>query len=76
MHMSARLEPWMHQDLKVTATNIRSMDIQPLSVDLSPCGHPKNWQRQEVMDTSIFGTTTLGRVVATIKSMDTSLGTT
>ena len=47
----------------------------PSSVDLSPCGHQKNWQRKEFMDTSIIGTTILGRVVTTVKSMDTSLRT-
>ena len=39
-HMNARQEPCMHQDLKVTATTTRSMDIEPLSIDIIPCGHP------------------------------------
>ena len=41
-HMTIGLEPSRHQDLKVTITTIRSMDIEPLNVDLSPCGHQKN----------------------------------
>ena len=43
-HMYARLKPSGHQVLKVTATTVRSMDIEILSVDLSPCGHQKNQQ--------------------------------
>ena len=74
-HMNARQEPCMHQDLKVTATTIKSMDIEPTSVDLSPCGHQKNKQRQEVMDTSIIGTTIVGKAITIVKSMDTSLKT-
>ena len=58
--MNVEPEPCMHQDLKVTATTIRSMDIEPLSVDLSLCDQKTNWKRQEVMDTSIIGITILG----------------
>ena len=75
MHMNARQEPCMHQDLKVTTTTVKSMDIEPSSVDLSPCGHKTNQQRKKVIDTSIIGTTILGRAITTIKSMDTSLRT-
>ena len=31
-----------HKDLMVTATIARSMDIEPLNVDLSLCGHQTN----------------------------------
>ena len=31
----------MLQDLKVTTTTIKSMDIEPLNVDPNPCGHKK-----------------------------------
>ena len=72
-HMNARQEPCMHQDLKVTTTTVRSMDIEPLSADLNPCGHQKNWPRQEVMDTSKIGATILGKSLTIVKSMDTSL---
>jgi hypothetical protein len=34
-----------HQDLKVTAITARSMDIEPLNVDQSLCGHQINQQR-------------------------------
>ena len=66
----------MHQDLKVTATTVRSMDIEHFNVDLSLCGHQTNQQRQKIMDNTTFGTTTLGRVVITIYSMNTSYKTT
>ena len=65
----------MHQDLKVTATTLRSMDIEPSSANLNLCGHQTNQQRQKVMDTCIIGTTILGKVVTTIKSMETFLTT-
>ena len=35
-HMTVGLEPSGHHDLKVTTTTVRSMDIEPLNVDLSP----------------------------------------
>ena len=74
-HMNARQEPCMHQDLNVTTTTIRSMDIELLSADPSLCGHQTSQQNKEVMDTSTIGTTILGRVVTTVKSMDTFLKT-
>ena len=63
----------MHQDLKVIVTTIRNMDIEPLSADPNPCGHQTSQQKKEVMDTSITGITTQGKVVIIFKSMDTSL---
>ena len=44
-HMNARLKPSGHQDLKVTTTTIRSMDIGSLSVDPSLNGHQISRQR-------------------------------
>ena len=41
-HMNAKQKPYMHQDLKVTTRTVRSMDIDPSNVDLSPCGHQTN----------------------------------
>ena len=41
-HMNVSKEPQKHQDLKVTTTIIKSMDIEPSSADLSPCGHQTN----------------------------------
>ena len=38
-HMNARHESCMHQDLKVTTTTVRSMDIEPSNAYLSLCGH-------------------------------------
>ena len=75
-HMNARKEPCKHQDVKVTATTVKSMDIEPSSADLSPCGHQKNQQKKEFMDTSTIGTTILGKVVTTVKSINTSMRTT
>ena len=72
-NMNGKLEPCIHQDLKFVATTVRSMDIELLSVDLSLCGHQTNQKRQEIMDISTIGTTTLGRDVTIVKSTDTSL---
>ena len=44
-HMNARQEPCIDQDLKVTTTTAKSMDIEPLNADLSLCGHQTNQQR-------------------------------
>ena len=74
--MNAKPEPYMHQYLKVTSTTIRSMDIEPLSADLSLCCHQTNRQRQEFMNTSTIETTILGKAITVVKSMDTSLRTT
>ena len=74
-HMIAGLEPSGHQDLKVTTTTIRIMDIEPLNVDPSLCGHQTNQQRQKLMDTTKIGTTTLGKSITTIKSMEKFLRT-
>ena len=60
--MNAGLEPLGHQDLKVTATTIKSMDIDPLNADPSLCGHQTNQQREKVMDITTIGTTPLGRL--------------
>ena len=57
----------------VTTTIARSMDIEPLSVDQSLCGHQINQQKLKVMDINTIEITTLGRDVTTIKSMDTFL---
>ena len=72
-HMTTGLEPSGYQDLKVTATIARSMDIEPLNANPSLCGHQINQQRQKIMNTTTIGTTTLGRVVTTIRNMDTFL---
>ena len=72
-HMTTGLEPSGHQDLKVTTTNARSMDIEPLNVDQSLCGHQTNHKREKFMDTTTIRTTTLGRAITTIKNMFTFL---
>ena len=74
--MNARLKPSGHQDLKVIATTVRSMDIELSSGDPSLCGHQTSHQKKEAMGTSTIGTTILEKVVTTIKSMDTFLRTT
>ena len=38
-HMNVELGPCMHQDLKVTTTIVRNMDMEPLNIDPNPCGH-------------------------------------
>ena len=48
-HMNAKLGLSRHQDLKVTTTIARSMDIEPLNVDQSLCGHQINQKRQKEM---------------------------
>ena len=49
------------------------MDIEPLNAGQSLCGHQTNKQRPKSMDITTIGITTLGRVVTTIRSMDTFL---
>ena len=53
-----------------TATIVRSMDIEPLSIDQSLCGHQINIQEETTMHTITIGTTTQGKVVTIVKSMD------
>ena len=57
----------------VTTTIARSMDIEPLSADQSLCGHQISMQEEITMHTITIGTTTQGKVVTIIKSMDTYL---
>ena len=71
--MNAKLEPCIHQDLKVTAKTVRNLDIDPLSADPNPCGHQTIYKNKEVMDISITRITIQGKVVTNVKSMDTSL---
>ena len=54
----------------VTATIARSMDIEPLSVDQSLCGHQISKQEETTMHIITTGTTTQGKVVTIVKSMD------
>ena len=41
-NVTVGLKPSEYHDLKVTTTTVRRMDIEPLSADLSPCGHQIN----------------------------------
>ena len=59
----------------VTATIARSMDIEPLSIDQSLCGHQINMQKQTTMHTITIGTKIQGKVVTIVKSMDIYLRT-
>ena len=72
-HMNVRQEPCMHQDLKVTATIVRSMDIEHLNVDPSLHGHQTSQQREEAMKIPITGITIQDVAIIIVKSMDTSL---
>ena len=71
--MNAKPEPCMHQDLKVTTTTIKSMDINLLNVDPNPCCHQTSQQKKEVMDTSINRITTQEKSIIIVKSMEISL---
>ena len=70
-HMTGGLEQLGHQDLKVTSTIARSMDIDPLNAYQSLCGHQTNQQRPKDMDITAIGTIILGRAITTVRIMDT-----
>ena len=53
-----------------TTTIARSMDIEPSSADQSLYGHQINMQEKKTMHTITIGTTTQGKVVTIVKSMD------
>ena len=53
----------------VTTTIARSMDIEPLNIDQSLCGHQINIQGETTMDTTIIGTTIQGKVVTIVRNM-------
>ena len=53
-----------------TAIIARSIDIEPLSVDQSLCGHKISMQEETTMYTITIGTTTQGKVVTSVKSMN------
>ena len=59
----------------VIAAIARSMDIEPLSVDQSLCGHEISMQEENTMHTITTGTTTQGKVITIVKSMDIYLRT-
>ena len=69
-HMNVEPRLSRHQDLKVTATIARSMDIEPLNADQSLCGHQINQQSHQEMKITTIGITTPGIVVITVKNMD------
>ena len=71
--MNVELEPCIHQDLKVTATNVKNMDIEPLIANPNPCGHQTSQQNKKIMGTSIIGIKIQGKVVIIVKNMDASL---
>ena len=74
-HKTAGLKSQGHKDLMVTATIARSMNIEPLSVDQSLCGHQISMQRETTMHTTTIGTTIQGKVVTIVKNMDIYLRT-
>ena len=58
-----------HQDLMVTTTIAKSMDIELLSADQSQCGHLISKQGETTMHTTIIGTTIQSKVVTSVKNM-------
>ena len=61
--------PLRHKDLMDIAKIAKSMDIEPLTVDQSLCGHQINMQGGTTMHTFTIRITIPGKVVTTIKSM-------
>ena len=68
-HKIVGLKPQGHKDLMVIATIKRSMDIEPLSVDQSLCGHQISMQGGTTMNTITIETTIQGKVVTVVKNM-------
>ena len=50
-------------------TIARSMDIEPLSVNQSLCGHQISMKGETTMHTITIGTTIQGKIVTIVKSM-------
>ena len=69
-HKNVDLKSQGNKDLKDIVILVRSMDIEPLSVDQSLCGHQINMQEEKTMHTITIVTTTQGKVVTIVKSMD------
>ena len=74
-HKIVGLKSQGHKDLMVTTTIARSMDITPLSVDQSLCGHQFIMQGETTTHTITIGTTTQGKFVTIVKNMDIYLRT-
>lgn len=68
--MNVELEPCMHQNLKDTATIVKSMDIEPLNAYPSPHGHQASQQRQEAMKNPINGIIVQDIAIAIVRNMD------
>ena len=68
-HKTTGLGLSKHQDLMVTATTTKSMDIELLSVDQSLCGHKISLQGGITMHTTTTGITIPGRAFITVRSM-------
>ena len=68
-HKIVGLKSQGHKDLMVTATVARSMDIEPLNVDQSLCGHQINMQGGTNMHTITIGTTIQGKAITIVKNM-------
>lgn len=69
-HMNVEPKLSRHQDLKVTSKTARSMDIDPLNVDQSLCGHKINRQSHQAMKITTILITTLGIAIITVRNMD------
>ena len=53
----------------VTTTIAKSMDIELLSADQSPCGHLISLQGETTMHTTTIGNKIQGKVVTIVKNM-------
>ena len=67
--MNKELEACMHQDLKIYATIVRNMDIEPLNADPNPCGHQIIQQEKESIDTFIIGIKTQEKDIIIVKTL-------
>ena len=75
-HKNVGLGLLEHQDLRVTPTTARNMDIELLSANQSLCGHLINLQGETTMHTTTIGIIIPDIAITTIRSMYTFLKTT
>ena len=73
IHITAEPEYSRQQDLKDIAIIARNMDIEPLSVGQSLCGHQINQQRHQAIEITTIGIKTPEIAVITVMNMDTHL---
>ena len=71
--MNEKLRTLSHKDLMVIAKIVKIMDIEHMSADPSPNGHPTRKPRHLSKVTRMIRITTQGIVVTIVKNMDTFL---